>query len=75
MADVKTMPAQMASITIERLQHGGFVARDGAPDPRCYSTHLFASSELDEMLRWVRGVLSGQGWPADVSGAKEASNG
>lgn len=53
-----TFDAQKNSLTVTRLQHGGYVVTDGIREPGDFRSWLFAATTIDEALAWMKARMT-----------------
>lgn len=51
------------SLMLTRLQHGGYVVKNGEIEPGMYRSEVFASSSIDEALQFMRDAILPVGGP------------
>lgn len=64
MNDVKRLPETPAdSLTISRLSHGGYIVSNGYGNPGEFQCQMFAASEIEEALTWVKHAMTDCRYP------------
>lgn len=59
--DVKSLPEGKAtSLSVERLRNGGFIVSDGVRRMGELNCPVFAASELEEALDWIKAAFVGR---------------